>query len=90
MANPQDQNGSKANGLTTQPLPASQKVYVHNHRSPNVEVAMRAVTLSGAHNGHAANGNGHAPAQVARPAQHDAATTVGQGAVERRALAGTH
>ncbi|MBM4264823.1 MAG: phosphomethylpyrimidine synthase ThiC [Deltaproteobacteria bacterium] len=64
MSNAQEQNGSKPNGLTTQPLPASQKVYVHNHRSPNVEVAMRAVTLTGAANGHAGNGNGHAPAQV--------------------------
>ncbi|HVO91278.1 MAG TPA: phosphomethylpyrimidine synthase ThiC [Terriglobales bacterium] len=57
MANSQNENGAKPNGLTTQPLPASHKVYVHNHHRPDVNVAMRAVVLSNA--GHGANGNGH-------------------------------
>jgi hypothetical protein len=46
MANSPNINGSTQNGITTQPLPASQKVYVHNHRNPALGVAMRAVTLS--------------------------------------------
>jgi len=58
MSNSQDQNGSKHNGITTKPLPATQKVFVHSPRQPAIGVAMRAVTLSGAHNGHASNGNG--------------------------------
>src|SRR5262245_30453172 len=59
MSNPQSGNGTNLKGITDQPLPASQKVYVHNHFRPEVGVAMRAVTLSGGHGG---NGNGtHAP-----------------------------
>ena len=58
MSNSQSTIGAKPNGITTQPLPASQKVYVHNYQRPDVSVAMRAVTLSSAHNG---NGNGALP-----------------------------
>jgi phosphomethylpyrimidine synthase len=68
MANSQNLNGSTQNGITTQPLPASQKVYVHNHRNAALGVAMRAVTLSSGDNGHgtsgAGMGNGHMPAPI--------------------------
>ena len=68
MANSQNLNGSTQNGITTQPLPASQKVYVHNHRNAALGVAMRAVTLSSGDNGHGTNGNGmgngHVPAPI--------------------------
>ncbi len=57
MANSQEENVTKSNGITTQPLPASTKVYVHSHHHPEVSVAMRAVTLS--NGGHGVNGNGH-------------------------------
>ena len=57
MANTQSPNDIKPTGLTTQPLPASHKVYVHNHHRPEISVAMRAVVLSNVSNGH---GNGHA------------------------------
>jgi phosphomethylpyrimidine synthase len=55
MSNSQSQNGAKPNAITDQPLPASDKVYVHSHLHPDVSVAMRAVTLSS--NGHNGNGN---------------------------------
>ncbi len=48
--------GKQSNGISSQPLPASQKVYVHSHSHPDVRVAMRAVTLS---NGHSGNGDDH-------------------------------
>ena len=61
MANTQTPNDTKPSGLTTQPLPASHKVYVHSHQRPEISVAMRAVVLSDASNGHGkGNGNGHA------------------------------
>ena len=61
MANTQTPNGTKPTGLTTQPLPASHKVYVHSHQRPEISVAMRAVVLSEASNGHGkVSGNGHA------------------------------
>ena len=61
MANTQSPNGTKQVELTTKPLPASHKVYVHSHHRPDISVAMRAVVLSNAANGHGnSNGNGHA------------------------------
>jgi phosphomethylpyrimidine synthase len=48
-------NGSKRNGITTEPLPASQKVYVHSHHRPDLAVGMRAIVLSAT----AESGNGH-------------------------------
>jgi phosphomethylpyrimidine synthase len=56
MASTQSPNDTKPTGLTTQPLPASHKVYVHSHQRPDITVAMRAVVLSNAQHG---NGNGH-------------------------------
>ena len=61
MSNSDNQNGSRANGITTQPLPASQKAYVHSHEHPEVSVPMRAITLSG---DHAGNGHENAPVMV--------------------------
>jgi len=59
MPNSDDQNGSQPNGITTQPLPASQKAYVYSHAQPDISVPMRAITLSGDH-----AGNGHADTTV--------------------------
>jgi phosphomethylpyrimidine synthase len=50
------QNGSKPNGITSQPLPASDKVYIQSTDRPDVQVPMRAITLS---RPHAVHGNGH-------------------------------
>src|SRR5574339_535227 len=61
MSNSDNQNGSKLKGVTTQPLPASQKAYVHGHEHPDISVPMRAITLSG---GHAGNGQENAPVMV--------------------------
>ena len=58
MASTQSPNDIKPTGLTTQPLPASHKVYVHSHQRPEISVAMRAVVLSNAQHGNG-NGNGH-------------------------------
>ena len=61
MAESQSPTGTKVVELTTKPLPASHKVYVHSHHRPEISVAMRAVVLSNASNGHGnGNGNGHA------------------------------
>ena len=59
MSNSINQNDSKQNGITTQPLPASDKVHVHSHYRPDINVAMRAITVSSAQQGHGAGGNDH-------------------------------
>src|SRR5262245_8083855 len=59
MSNSDNPNQSKTNGITTQPLPASQKAYVHGHEHPDISVPMRAITLSGDH-----AGNGHTDAPI--------------------------
>ena len=61
MSNSDKQNESKRNGITTQPLPASQKAYVHSHEHPDIGVPMRAITLSG---GHAGKGQANDPVMV--------------------------
>jgi phosphomethylpyrimidine synthase len=53
------QNDSKQNGITTQPLPASNKVHVHSHYRPDISVAMRAITVSSAQPRHGAVDTGH-------------------------------
>jgi phosphomethylpyrimidine synthase len=53
--------GSEPNGITNQPLPASHKVYIESERRSDVRVGMRAIALSGAHDGH--NGHGHGEPQ---------------------------
>src|SRR5918912_1518461 len=50
--------------ITTTPLPASQKVYVHSHAHADIMVGMRAITLSDAPHGHTANGNAKPPFMV--------------------------
>jgi phosphomethylpyrimidine synthase len=42
-------------GISARPLPASSKVYVHGHGRPDIQVAMRAIQLTGGGHG---NGNG--------------------------------
>jgi phosphomethylpyrimidine synthase len=61
MSNSQAGNEEKTKSITDQPLPASQKVYVHSHSHPEISVAMRAVALSGGHNG---NGTTSAPLMI--------------------------
>jgi phosphomethylpyrimidine synthase len=51
------QNGSPNKTMSTEPLASSHKIYIESQRRPDVRVAMRAIHLSGAQNGH--NGNGH-------------------------------
>src|SRR5262245_29809008 len=51
MSNSQAGNGEKSKSITDQPLPASHKVYIHSYLHPEITVAMRAVALSGGHNG---------------------------------------
>ena len=57
MSNSIDQKDSKQNGITAQPLPASDKVHVHSHTRPDINVAMRAITVSSAQHGHGVGGN---------------------------------
>jgi phosphomethylpyrimidine synthase len=58
MSEGSKQIGSTQNGITTQPLPASHKLYVQSPRFLDVRVAMRAVHLSSSGDGHLSNGNG--------------------------------
>ncbi len=51
-------NGSNENGITTQPLPASDKVYVQSRNCPDVRVAMRQIVLSTEGDGVANGGQG--------------------------------
>src|SRR5512139_2083158 len=64
MANTQSPNGTKPVELTTKPLPASHKVYVHSHHRPEISVAMRAVVLSNASNGNGHAGHANAPLMI--------------------------
>ena len=64
MANTQNQNGSKQNGITTQPLPASHKIYVHSPHRTDVKVAMRAIVVSATREGHSDNGHANPPVVV--------------------------
>ncbi len=56
MANSTKQQGSDRSGITTQPLPASEKIYVHSHEHPDVSVPMRVIRLTGQGSGHSDNG----------------------------------
>src|SRR5256886_1401997 len=64
MANSQNQNSSGKNGITTQPLPASHKMYVHSHQRPDVSVPMRAIVVSAIRAGHPGNGHANPPVVV--------------------------
>jgi phosphomethylpyrimidine synthase len=59
MTNSNKLNGSKQEGITTQPLPASQKIYVHSHHRPEIGVPMRAISV-----GDSQAGSGNAPILV--------------------------
>jgi phosphomethylpyrimidine synthase len=64
MSDGNKQIGSKQNGITTQPLPASHKLYIQSPKFSDVRVAMRAVHLSSG-NGHVSSGHGdHSSAPV--------------------------
>jgi phosphomethylpyrimidine synthase len=64
MSNSTNQNGAKPNGISSQPLPASEKVFVHSHAHPDIRVAMRAVTLSSGHNGNGSGNHVNAPVMI--------------------------
>jgi len=51
------QNGSPSKTMSTEPLASSHKIYIESQRRQDVRVAMRAIHLSDAQNGH--NGNSH-------------------------------
>jgi phosphomethylpyrimidine synthase len=55
---------NRQNGITSQPLPASHKVYVQSNDRPDVQVPMRAIALSHPHGGVHGNGDGEAAAPV--------------------------
>jgi phosphomethylpyrimidine synthase len=57
-------NGSKRNGISTEPLPASQKIYVHAHHRADVAVGMRAIVLSKTEPAGSGNGHGNQPLTV--------------------------
>ncbi|MGE5819147.1 MAG: phosphomethylpyrimidine synthase ThiC [Deltaproteobacteria bacterium] len=52
---------SRQNGMTTTPLPASEKIYVHSHEHPEVKVGMRTIRVSNSHEGRPGNGHTSAP-----------------------------
>jgi phosphomethylpyrimidine synthase len=64
MASSENQSGSKQNGITAKPLPASHKIYVHDHLRPELQVGMRAIVLSNSEAGHPENGTTRAPLMV--------------------------
>ena len=64
MANTDNQNDWNKNGITTQPLPASHKIYVQNPRRPDVSVPMRAIEVSSASGAHSGNGYSNSPVMV--------------------------
>ena len=64
MANSKNQQDSKQNGITTAPLPASQKIYVHSHEHAEVKVGMRGILLSNGHEGQSGNGHATTPFMV--------------------------
>ena len=66
MSEGNKQIGSNQTEITTQPLPASHKLYVQSPRFSDVRVAMRAVHLSSSGNGHPSN----------RPGDHNRPVTI--------------
>jgi phosphomethylpyrimidine synthase len=54
-----NQSDSRPNGITSQPLPASHKVYIQSNHRPDIKVPMRAIALSHSHGGAHGSGNGH-------------------------------
>jgi phosphomethylpyrimidine synthase len=64
MSNTDNPNGSDGNGITTQPLPSSKKIYVQSAQRPDVRVPIRAITVSSALDDHSGNGHSHSPVMV--------------------------
>jgi phosphomethylpyrimidine synthase len=64
MANSKNQHDSKQNGITTAPLPASQKLFVHSHEHPEVKVGMREIIISNGHEVQPTNGHATIPMMV--------------------------
>ena len=64
MSNTDKPNGSNGNGITTQPLPSSKKIYVQSAQRPDVRVPIRAITVSSALDDHSGNGHSHSPVMV--------------------------
>jgi phosphomethylpyrimidine synthase len=64
MSNTDNPNGSNGNGITTQPLPSSKKIYVQSAQRPDVRVPIRAITVSSALDDHSGNGHSHSPVMV--------------------------
>ena len=64
MSNTDNPNSSDGNGITTQPLPASKKIYVQSAQRPDVRVPMRAITVSSSLDDHSSNGHSHSPVMV--------------------------
>ena len=61
MANSNNPQDSRQNGMTTTPLPASEKIYVHSHEHPEVKVGMRTIRISNAHQERPGNGHASTP-----------------------------
>ena len=62
MANTNGHNSSSKSVITTEPLPASEKVYVQSARRADIRVPVRAITLSSS--GHGSNGHSLEPVTV--------------------------
>ena len=62
MANTNGHNSSSKSVITTEPLPASEKVYVQSARRTDIRVPVRAITLSSS--GHGSNGHSLEPVTV--------------------------
>ena len=62
MSNTNGQNGSNKSVITTQPLPASSKVYIQSGRRSDIRIPVRAIKLSSI--GHAGNGSSNPPVTV--------------------------
>ncbi|HEX9144450.1 MAG TPA: hypothetical protein VGA09_09280, partial [Candidatus Binatia bacterium] len=61
MANSNNPQDSRQDGMTTTPLPASEKIYVHSHEHPEVKVGMRTIRISNAHQERPGNGHASTP-----------------------------
>jgi phosphomethylpyrimidine synthase len=63
MSNSNIQSDSERNRITTEPLPASHKIYVNSTGRQDVSVPLRAIAI-GRRNGQGSNGQDHVPEQV--------------------------
>jgi phosphomethylpyrimidine synthase len=63
MSNSISQSDSQRNRITTEPLPASHKIYVNSTRRPDISVPLRAIAI-GRRGGNGVTGHGDVPDQV--------------------------